>query len=454
MIETTVLPNNLESETTVLGACLLHNCFETTAEIIKPEMFYNTANRNIYETMSEMHRNMTGIDMITIKDRLTQKGIFEQVGGVLYLMKLTNNVSGVVQLRSHCEIIKEKYVKREIIRIGHELVKNGYQDLDAVDVIGEAENNIYSLSQNFFSHDYLHISEVVPEMIKKVSIAESKNTDVTGVDIGYYELNKCISGWQPSDLIILAARPSVGKTAFALNIARNAVRSSLSKCNIGFFSMEMSNVQLVERLTAMDGKIKLHEIKSGKNLNKILFTDTSNRVSNYGIYIDDTAGLNVFELKSKVKRMVTKNGVGLVVIDYLQLMAGLKDRNSNREQEISSISRELKKLAKELSIPIIALSQLSREVEKRQKKRPMLADLRESGAIEQDADIVIFLSRPTIEERENDAFMKKIAFVDVAKHRNGSLCRLIYSAHDEYQLWEEMGIEGQVSTIPNDEIPF
>ena len=452
-MELQILPNSPESEAIVLGACLLHNCYESTSEILKPDMFYVTANKSIYETMDEMHRNMMGIDLVTLKDRLTQKDILDQVGGLLYLMKLTNNVQGIIQLKAHCEIVKEKFIKREVIRIGGELMKQGYEDTDSLELIGDAENSIYSLSQSYFKTDYLHVSDVIPEMINNVSIAEQKQSDVTGIDIGYFELNKVISGWQKTDFIIVAARASVGKTGFALNVARNAVISSVAKSNVGFFSLEMSNVQLVQRLTAMDGKIQLNSIKSGKNLNKVTFTDTTQRMCNYGIYIDDSAGMNIFELRSKVKRMVTKHGVGLVIIDYLQLMSGIKDRNGNREQEISSISRELKKLAKELSISIIALSQLNRDLEKRQNKRPMLADLRESGAIEQDADIVILLSRPPKEEREKDPIMKRMAFVDIAKHRNGELVYLQYDAIDEFQLWKERGIVGQVSTI-NDDIPF
>lgn len=447
------MPNSQESEVVVLGACILHNCYESTSEILRAEMFYNTYNQSIYQTMSEMHANMMGIDLITLKERLTQKGILDHVGGILYLMKLTNNVSGVVQLRSHCEIVKEKYIKREVIRIGHELVKKGYEDTDVLDIIGDAENGIYSLSQSYFKNEYHHISDVIPDMISNVAAAEMKESDVTGVDIGYYEMNRIIAGWQKTDFVIVAARASVGKTGFALNLARNAVISRSAKTNVGFFSLEMSSVQLVQRLTAMDGKIQLNSIKSGKNLNKVTFTDTTQRMCNYGIYIDDSAGMNIFELRSKVKRMVTKNGVGLVIIDYLQLMSGIKDRNSNREQEISSISRELKKLAKELSITIVALSQLNRDLEKRQNKRPMLADLRESGAIEQDADIVILLSRPPKEDREKDPILKRMGFVDIAKHRNGELCYLQFDAIDEYQLWQERGVVGNVSTI-NDDIPF
>lgn len=454
-----ILPHNLESEMTVLGACLDHNAYESSAEILKPEMFYNTAHKTIYEVMADMYRNMIGVDVITLKDRLTSKGVFDQVGGLLYLMKLSNAVKGVIQLKANCDIIKDRYIKREIIKAGNELVKAGYDmESDCFDTIATAETNVYSLTQNFFKSDYVHISDVVPEMVKQISIAEQKQTDVTGIDIGYYEMNRVISGWQPTDLIIIAARPSVGKTAFGLNIARNAVRSSTAKCNVGFFSLEMSNVQLVKRLAAMDGKHRLNEVKTGKNLNKVTFTETSNRISNYGIYIDDTAGLNIFELRSKVKRMVTKHQVGMVVIDYLQLMSGLREKNGNREQEISSISRDLKKLGKELSIPIIALCQLSREVEKRADKRPVLSDLRESGAIEQDADIVIFLSRPSLKEREENPDMKTVAMVDIAKHRNGELMYLQFDSLDEYQIWEEKGKVGSVSTIPDgkyqDEIPF
>jgi replicative DNA helicase len=330
-------------------------------------------------------------------------------------------------IEAHCRIVLQKFIQRELIRISGEIIGDAYEDsTDVFDMLDEAEGKLFEITNNHLRKNFDSIDTVLVKTIQRIEDMRQRQEAITGVTTGFPSLDKVTYGWQPTDLIILAARPSVGKTAFALNLARSAALNPDKPVAVGFFSLEMSSAQLVQRILSAESEIWLEKIARGRleeHEMKQLYKKGIDRLSKAPIFIDDSAALNIFELRAKCRRLKNKHNVGLIIIDYLQLMSGSADRNSNREQEISKISRDLKGLAKELQVPIIALSQLSREVEKRKEgnKIPQLSDLRESGAIEQDADMVMFLYRPEyyeINADEHGDSNKGETLVKIAKHRN------------------------------------
>ncbi|HEY0067816.1 MAG TPA: replicative DNA helicase, partial [Flavisolibacter sp.] len=352
------------------------------------------------------------------------------IGGPYFVTKLTNAVVSSANIEAHSRIILQKFIQRELIRISGEIIGDAYEDsTDVFDLLDQAESKIYEVTSTHLRNNYETIDSVLVKTIQRIEDLRHKNEDVTGVPSGFPSLDRVTYGWQSTDLIILAARPAVGKTAFALNLARNAALHPTKPTPVAVFSLEMSAGQLVQRILSAQSDIWLEKISRGKmeeHEMKQLYAKGIQTLAQAPIFIDDTAALNIFELRAKCRRLKNANNIGLIIIDYLQLMSGTGDRNSNREQEISTISRSLKGLAKELQVPIIALSQLSREVEKRKdgNKMPQLSDLRESGAIEQDADMVMFLYRPEyydITQDEMGDSNRGETHVRIAKHRNGSL---------------------------------
>ncbi len=428
-------PQAKDLEEAVLGAIMLDKgAFDTVVEILKPECFYVEAHQRIFRSMQGLSNKSQPIDILTVAEELRFKEELEMVGGAYYVTKLTNTVVSSANIEAHARIILQKFIQRELIRISGEIIGDAYEDsTDVFDLLDDAESKLFEITNNHLRKNFDTIDSVLVKTIQRIEDLRHKNEDVTGVPSGFPSLDRVTYGWQSTDLIILAARPAVGKTALALNLARNAVMSTSKPTPVALFSLEMSAAQLVQRILSAESEIWLEKIARGKleeHEMKQLYARGIQRLSQAPLFIDDTPALNIFELRAKCRRLKNKHNIGMIIIDYLQLMSGTgENRNGNREQEISNISRNLKALAKELSVPIIALSQLSRAVETRGaakdgSKMPQLSDLRESGAIEQDADMVIFMYRPEyydITSNEMGESNRGETLIRIAKHRNGSL---------------------------------
>ncbi|NDB53415.1 MAG: replicative DNA helicase, partial [Chitinophagaceae bacterium] len=394
MVYGKVPPQAKELEEAVLGAIMLERgAFDVVVEILKPGCFYVEAHQRIFSAMQSLANKSQPIDLLTVAEELRTKEELDLVGGAYYLTRLTNAVVSSANIEAHARIILQKFIQRELIRVSGEIINDAFEDAtDVFDLLDDAESKLYEITNNNLRKNFETIDSVLVNTIKRIEDLRNKNEDLTGVTSGFPSLDRVTYGWQKTDLIILAARPAVGKTAFALNLARNAAMLPGKPTPVAFFSLEMSASQLVQRILAAESEIWLEKISRGKmeeHEMKQLYARGVQRLSQAPLFIDDTPALNIFELRAKCRRLKNKHDIGMVIIDYLQLMSGTGEgRNSNREQEISNISRNLKALAKELGIPIIALSQLSRAVETRGAgkdgtKMPQLSDLRESGAIEQ-----------------------------------------------------------------------
>lgn len=449
MVYGKVPPQARELEEAVLGAIMLEKgAFDNVIEILKPECFYTDAHQTIFKAFQSLGQKSSPIDMLTVVEELRFKEELDMVGGPYYITKLTNTVVSTANIEAHARIILQKFIQRELIRISGEIISDSYEDsTDVFDLLDESETKMFNITNNYLKKNYDDIASVLAKTINRIDELRTKTEDISGVPSGFASLDRVTYGWQPTDLIILAARPSVGKTALALNLARNAALSPVKPTPVAFFSLEMSAAQLVQRILSAESEIALEKIARGKLEDyeyQQLHTKGIKKLEQAPIYIDDTAALNIFEFRAKARRLVNKHHVGLIIIDYLQLMSGIGERGSNREQEISNISRNLKALAKELNIPIIALSQLSRAVETRKEsKMPQLSDLRESGAIEQDADMVMFIYRPEYYEtltNEDGESTKGETHIKIAKHRNGSLENIKLRAllHiQKFEQWED-----------------
>jgi len=432
-----VPPQSKELEEGVLGAIMLEKtAMDDVSEFITPECFYVEAHQRIFKAMSSLSKKAMPIDLLTVVEELKISEELDLVGGPYYISKLTNAVVSSANIQTHARIVKQKFIQRELIRISGEIIGEAYEDsTDVFDLQAKAEMQISALVNNS-SEGMEDLGSIQVEFLVRLEELRMRDSHITGIPSQFKQLDKITHGWQPTDLIILAARPSVGKTAFAGNIAMSAAKyfrsistSKKDLQSVVFFSMEMSKGQLNERIQSCETEIWLENIKNGKlsdsELKQVYLT--SEYLGNIPLYIDDTPALNILQMRAKCRRLKAKKNLGMIIIDYLQLMSGVSnERNGNREQEISKISRDLKGLAKELKVPIIALSQLSREVEKRKKGEqvPQMSDLRESGAIEQDADMVMFLYRPEyydITANEVGESTKGETYVKIAKHRNGSL---------------------------------
>ena len=446
MVYGKVPPQAKELEEAVLGAIMLEkSAFDTVTEIVKPECFYVEANQLIFKAMQGLQQKSMPIDILTVVEELKMREQLDAVGGPYYVTKLTNAVVSTANIDAHARIVLQKFIQRELIRISGEIIGDAYEDsTDVFVLLDDSETKMFNITNNYLKKNFEDIGNVLAKTINRIDELRTKTEDISGVPSGFATLDRVTYGWQPTDLIILAARPSVGKTAFALNLARNAALHPTKPIPVGFFSLEMSASQLVQRILSAESEIKMEKISRGKLENyeyEQLLSKGIKKLETAPIFIDDTAALNIFEFRAKARRLVNKHNVGVIIIDYLQLMSGTGDRGSNREQEISNISRNLKALAKELNVPIIALSQLSRAVETRKEsKMPQLSDLRESGAIEQDADMVMFIYRPEYYEvmsNEQGESTHGETHIRIAKHRNGSLETIKLRAKLDIQKFEE-----------------
>lgn len=422
-------PQAIELEESVLGAIMLEkDAYGSVAEILHPESFYKDAHIKIYEAMQALAQHENPIDMLSVIEQLKRHGTLEEIGGPLYISQLTSKVASTAHLIYHARIVAQKSLAREMIRMAAGIERDAYDETqDVEDLMHKAEADIFEITQRSQKRDITQINPVINEAYERIKKAGKSSGNISGVPSGFTDLDKTTSGWQNSDLIIIAARPAMGKTAFVLSMAKNMAVTH--KRPVALFSLEMSNVQLVNRLMMNACEIDGNKIRSGK-LTQGEWKQLEERINiliDAPIYVDDTPSLSVFELKSKARKIVREKNVQCIIIDYLQLMNASGMSFGSREQEVSIISRNLKALAKELDIPIIALSQLNRGVEGRtgvDGKRPQLSDLRESGAIEQDADMVCFIHRPEYYFRRGsegwDQSMEGIAEIIVAKHRNGA----------------------------------
>ena len=446
-------PQAIDLEQAVLGAMMLDkNAVTDTIDILKQESFYDPKHQYIFEAIRDLFGTSKPIDLLTVTDLLKKKGELQAAGGAVYISQLTSKVASTAHVEYHARIISEKHIKRELIRMSNEVMKEAYDDTnDVFDVLNKAEGDLFKIAGNNMGKSVSTMQNVVREAIDEIEKARQNKDGISGVPTGFYGLDKITAGWQRSDMIVIAARPAMGKTAFVLSMARNtAVDHNLG---VAIFSLEMSSVQLVKRLIASETRISAEKLRKG-DLRDDEFQQLHTRISKLStapLYIDDTPGISIFDLRAKCRRLKMQYDIQVVIIDYLQLMtAGSSKGAGNREQEISSISRSIKEIAKELNIPIIALSQLSRSVEQRGgDKKPVLSDLRESGAIEQDADIVSFIYRPEYYgflQDENGNSNAGVGEIIIAKHRNGALENVRLRFVKEYARFDN--IEG-FSGSPN-----
>lgn len=431
-------PQAQDLERIVLGAVLIEkDAFDLVNETLIADAFYSPHNQSIYNAFCNLSVKGMPIDYYTVIEELQRMKQLDIVGGPVAITRLTNEVASTANLETHVKIIQQKYFAREIIRVSIDgLTKAFDESTNVLNLHDELEKSIGLITTKHLRGTHRETPTLIKETKERVSFLKHNKGSFTGVTTGYRPLNHITNGWQPTDLIILAARPSVGKTTFALNLARNATLDFMQRWiatgmegrpdGVGFFSMEMSAGQLINRLIACHGEIGLEKISNGRfscEAEYEYFNTVADKVGEFPIFIDDTPGLKILEFRSRARRLVKKHKVKLIIVDYLQLMDGRMDNDRNRESEISNISRNLKEIAKELNIPIIALSQMSRSIEREKSREPQLSDLRESGAIEQDADIVAFLTRPDYQKKDGevDHSMKHDIKLWVKKHRNGQL---------------------------------
>jgi replicative DNA helicase len=421
-------PQALDLEEAVLGAMMLEReAMNSVIDILKSSSFYKDANARIFAAISDLFAKGEPVDILTVTHALRKAGELELVGGPLYISQLTNRVASAANIETHARIIAQKHIQRELIRISGEIIRDAYDETsDVFDLLDKAESNLFQVAEGNIRKNYDKMSALIKTALDQIELARQNTSGVSGVPTGFTALDRVTSGWQRSDMIVVAARPGMGKTAFVLSMARNmAVEFQIP---VAVFSLEMSSVQLVQRLIASETEIDAEKLRKGNLADHELHQlhQRISRISEAPIFIDDTPALSVFELRAKCRRLKAQHGIQMVIIDYLQLMTtGGESKAGNREQEISTISRSIKQIAKELDVPVIALSQLSRQVETRGgDKRPLLSDLRESGAIEQDADIVAFIYRAEYYGIDQDADGNSThgkAEIIIAKHRNGSL---------------------------------
>lgn len=413
-------PQNIEAEQAVLGAMLIKKeAISAAAELLTGDDFYRNAHRLVFEAIITLNQANEAVDMITVTDRLKRDGELEKAGGIAFITALANAVPTAANVTFHARIVRQKSQLRQLINAATEIAGTAYEDADAVDeIMDDAEKRILGVTARSNHADFVPMKDILITTFEQIEKHAANKGTLTGLPSGFVDLDRLTSGFQPSDLILVAARPSMGKTAFTLNIATHA--AIRSQKTVAFFSLEMSKEQLALRMFSAEGQVDSQRLRVGdlKDEEWQKLISAADRLTKAPLWIDDTPGITVMELRSKARRLKAEHGLDLIVIDYLQLMQGRgRGSGDNRQQEISEISRSLKALARELKVPVIALSQLSRSVESRQIKRPMLSDLRESGSLEQDADIVMFLYREDYYEKETDR--QNITEVIVAKHRNG-----------------------------------
>ena len=434
-----VPPQNIEAEQAVLCAMLIDKeAIARVTEILNGDDFYREAHRVIFNVMTELYGKNEAVDLITVTDALKRDNKLEDVGGIAYVTALANAVPTAANVKYHADIVAEKSVLRQLVRVSTEIAAMGYEGADDADsIMDKAEKMILEIASNRKTGDFTPINQIVIDTFSKIENLYESKGGLTGLSTGFKDLDKLTAGLQPSDLILVAARPSMGKTAFTLNIASHVALKENKP--VAFFSLEMSKEQLMQRMLCAEGLVESQRLRVGdldeQDWQKLIAA--ADKFSKAPLYIDDTPGISIMELRSKARRLQQEKGLSLVLIDYLQLMQGRANKNGdNRQQEISEISRSLKSLARELNVPVIALSQLSRSVESRQIKKPMLSDLRESGSLEQDADIVMFLYREDYYNAETEN--KNITDVIVAKHRNGPVDTVQLFFHKEFTKFADL----------------
>ena len=431
-----VPPQAIEVEEAVLGALMLEkDAYHTVQAILRPESFYKEEHKKIFNAIKELAAKEKPIDLLVVTQALKNRGELDEVGGPLYITQLTNRVASAAHIEFHARIIAQKFIQRELILISSEIQSKSYEDaMELNDLIDFAESSLIRVTEGNITKESQPIKPLLQRAVEQIEINSKKPDGLSGIASGFTRLDNITSGWQKTDLIIIAARPAMGKTAFVLTMARNM--AAIYKTPVAVFSLEMSSLQLVNRLISAETELGSDKIKSGRleNWEWEVFNRKLKNLEEAPLFIDDTPALSIFEFRAKCRRLKMQYNIGVVIVDYLQLMTAGGDIRGNREQEVSMISRNLKAIAKEIDVPIIALSQLNRSVESRDGKRPQLSDLRESGAIEQDADMVMFIHRPEYYGILNDQdgnSLKGIAEIIVAKHRNGAIgeFHLSFKAH-------------------------
>ncbi|MGM7703264.1 replicative DNA helicase [Pseudalkalibacillus sp. Hm43] len=442
-------PHNIEAEQAVLGAVFLEpEALTTATELLMPEDFYRAAHQRIFSVMVDLSEKGEPIDLVTVTSELQDRKLLEEIGGVSYLSDLANSVPTAANIEYYGHIVEEKSLLRRLIRTATDIAANGYSREDEVEeILNEAEKNILEVAQRKNTGAFVSIKDVLVDAYDNIEQLQNKKGDITGIPTGFVELDRMTAGFQRNDLIIVAARPSVGKTAFALNIAQNVATKTDE--NVAIFSLEMGAEQLVMRMLCAEGNIDAQRLRTGdlqsEDWQKL--TMAMGSLSNAGIYIDDTPGVRVSDIRAKCRRLKQEKGLGMILIDYMQLIRGNGGKSGeNRQQEVSEISRSLKGLARELEVPVISLSQLSRGVESRQDKRPMMSDIRESGSIEQDADIVAFLYRDDYYDKESES--KNIIEIIIAKQRNGPVGTVELAFVKEYNKFVNLERRHDESGMP------
>ncbi|WP_183353124.1 replicative DNA helicase [Geomonas silvestris] len=433
-------PQSVEAEMSILGGVLVDNeAINRALEILRPDDFYRESHRKIMQAMIELNERGEPCDLITMTTILKKKGELEEVGGGAYLATLVDFVPMAANIAYYCRIVKEKSITRKLISAATDIATQGYEDkVNVEELLDGAQKVIFEIAENKIQRAYFPVSEILKDTIKNIELLYEKKELVTGVPTGYLDLDKMTAGFHAGDLVIIAGRPAMGKTTFAINAAEYAAIDSEKPYPAAIFSLEMPKEQLVERLLCSLARVDLSRLRTG-HLNENdwpKLTKAAGRLHDSKIFIDDTPSLSIMELRAKARRLKAEHNIGIIVIDYLQLMRGGPNPES-RQQEISDISRSLKGLAKELSIPVIALSQLNRGLEQRTDKRPMMSDLRESGAIEQDADIIMFVFREEVYDKENEDLKGK-AEVIIGKHRAGPTGTVHLTFRGEYTRFENM----------------
>ncbi len=453
-------PHSEASEIAVLGSMMLDRAALAKAvEVLDENSFYNTAHSSIFSTMVNMFETATAVDIVSLAEELNKRNMLEAVGGAYYLSEINSRTPTAANIETHARIVQEKYLKRLLINSAGQILANSYDDTtDALEEIDKAENEIFQIAQKRFQKSYIGIKELAHQTMTVIdNLFEKDKKGITGVASGFYELDKLTGGFQKSDFVVIAARPSMGKTAFALSIARNIAIEYQTP--VAFFSIEMAGIQLVIRLVSAEARINGNNIRTGRlnhqDYSKI--AQSMGRLAGAPIVIDDSPSLTIMELRAKARRLIAEHGIKIIMVDYLQLMRSPK--SESREREISMISQSLKQLAKELNIPVIALAQLNRRVEERTDRRPMLSDLRESGSIEQDADVVMFIHRP--EQYGNKGFTKDSddaegkAEIILSKQRNGPTGSIKLAYLKDYARFENLAFgfqeppEGSENNVMN-----
>lgn len=450
MIYGKIPPQAKDFEESILGAIMIQrDAYDSVADMLRPEMFYVDSHQRVYKAIQSLSNKSQPVDIQTVVEELRRSEELDLVGGPYYVTKLTEKVVSSAHIQHHSRIIVEKFFAREQIRIGGEMISNAYEDsVDPFENLEQAQKDLHELSTTINHGEADRLDTVIVDVFRNIESLRHRESFLIGVTSGYRSIDKLTFGWRNSDLNIVAARPSVGKTAFTLSLA---IHAAMNGNPAVFFSLEMSKRQLVERVLASQAKMYLSTIKGARLSDEQmqhLYSCGVQPLAGVPLYIDDTASMTVGQFKAKLRREVKRNNVKIAFVDYLQLLKSSLGKNTNRQQQIGEISRELKITAKELDMPIIALSQLSREVEKRSNPIPQLSDLREAGDIEQDADMVAFLYGHTEKEIQSDMNLAGDIFLKVAKHRNGALANLKFNYDKDYQTFTDQG-EGEMKLFKN-----